>query len=160
MSQQHTFAILESRVNLGDSDMLFCPSGTDFSTNNYNPNLLSCIKKSQPQWVIDEVNFDNDDYLIMYVILDVMQSYTLCNFICYIVLLTRSISEAYAFMDFVELQINMNMNMNEYEQEPRWISLQWHAACYEFHRKLARTETGDRQTCNSVSNALTRWVDQ
>jgi hypothetical protein len=61
--------------------------------------------------VLSIYNFDDDDYLIMYVILDVMQSYTLCNFICYIVLLTCSISEAYAFMDFVELQINMNMNM-------------------------------------------------
>jgi hypothetical protein len=40
-------------------------------------------------------NFDNDDYLIMYV-----------KFICYIILLTCSVSEADASMDLVELQIN------------------------------------------------------
>jgi hypothetical protein len=40
-------------------------------------------------------NFDDDDYLIMYV-----------KFICYIILLTFSISEADASVDLVELQIN------------------------------------------------------
>jgi predicted membrane-bound dolichyl-phosphate-mannose-protein mannosyltransferase len=41
-------------------------------------------------------NFDDDDYLIMYV-----------KFICYIILLTCSISEADASMNFVELQIKI-----------------------------------------------------
>jgi hypothetical protein len=40
-------------------------------------------------------NFDDDDHLIMYV-----------KFICYIILLTFSISKADASMDLVELQIN------------------------------------------------------
>jgi hypothetical protein len=40
-------------------------------------------------------NFDDDNYLIMYV-----------KFICYIILLTCSISEADASMDLVELQTN------------------------------------------------------
>jgi hypothetical protein len=44
--------------------------------------------------VLSIYNFDDDGYLIMYVIL------------CYIILLTCSIFEADASMDFVELQIN------------------------------------------------------
>jgi hypothetical protein len=59
--------------------------------------------------VLSICNFDDDGYLIMDVILYVMQSYNLRNSICYIILLTCSISEADASMDFVELQINMKI---------------------------------------------------
>jgi hypothetical protein len=66
------------------------------SDNVYNFICYFDIWKVLYSSLVSNINdFDNDDYLNMYV-----------QFICYIIILTCSISEADASMDLVELQIN------------------------------------------------------
>jgi hypothetical protein len=83
--------IVKSTMFLHRNIHKFTWTSSEGKTHNQIDNIL--IDRSS---LISSINnSDDDDYLTMYV-----------KFICYIILLTCSISEADASMDLVELQIN------------------------------------------------------